>query len=141
MLTPKDLIYINTYLHDRDDDSFYFYNNNDEFQVVINNRKNYTYTIKFNDDLKAQEFLKKMALKEGLRLFDYIKIEGSTITTTNDHDNFYCIFCGENEMLAQKLVKMFRKQEVLQDKNNKKPKVESAKVRTRNEIKGTGIKF
>ena len=44
-------------------------------------------------------------------------------------------------MLAQKLVKMFRKQEVLQDKNNKKPKVESAKVRTRNEIKGTGIKF
>ena len=137
MFTPREMLYINTFLEKEGRGIWYrWYWGCYELHVERAGK----YVIEFDNQHLAIEFCKRIVAGQNVAS---IKDGVITIDVRNNNSHIK-IKCGQNEELASKLTKHLRKQWVLIRRQQLKQKANQQKIETRTtkqEIEDIGIKF
>lgn len=116
MLNPKQLSYVNLGLQDRCKCVYYCQEGKD-YVVCIDSNNDKTassvvYGIKFENTSKAKSFVEKYMVYDNYE-FDVFTHDNEIIIDPRTIDGKLRIECGLNEEMAKKLVKRFRKQNII----------------------------
>ena len=138
MFTPRESLYINTFLEKEDRGIWSRYCDNG-YEVGI--KRKGKYVLKFDSIKQSIDFEQRIVTynNSGFSLSD-----GVIVITKKDSDQTILIKCGNNAELGKKLTKHLRKQWVLirrQELKAKSQQQKSTQQQLKQEIADTGLKF
>lgn len=138
MFTPRESLYINTFLEkeERGIWSRYF---NKGYEVGI--KRKGRYVLEFDTVQQSIQFEQRLLLSDDSNIS---LSNGVIIIYKKDNDHTTIIKCGQNEELAKKLTKHLRKQWVVTRRQELKQKLNQQKIThetMQQEVKDTGLKF
>jgi len=139
MLNIKQASYINLGLDNRIKCAYYC-KEGKEYVVYINSNNDKTtssviYGIKFEDNHKAEYFAKNYIIYDNCEFDILITLDSNIIIDPRTIDGILKIKCGQNEEMAKKLVKRFRKQNI-ELLNRQKRTEKSAKEDAERDFRG-----
>lgn len=130
MITPREQLYINTFLEKRGRGIWFEFCNG--YNVYIKNSGNYV--LKFDSIAQSIDFEERISM-EG---HDGLSLDNQTIKISkNDRAHIVVIDCGRSLNLAKKLTKHLRRQWVHIRRNE----INERKKLDEQEIKDIGLKF